>query len=43
MEPGINKISQKFSKGNFEYTYNYMVVDIEWNVIKSYSIEIKND
>ena len=33
MEPEINKISQEFSKGNFEYTYNYMAVDIEWNVV----------
>ena len=40
----INKeVSEEFSKGNFEFAFNYFADDIEWNIVGAPVIKSKKD
>jgi ketosteroid isomerase-like protein len=33
MIPSEKQIAEEFSKGNFEFAYNYFAQDIQWNIV----------
>lgn len=33
MNPSDKQIAEEFSKGNFEFAYNYLAQDIQWNIV----------
>ena len=33
MQPSNKEICKAFSNGNFEYTYNFLTDDIEWDIV----------